>query len=50
MLFGFVAKNGSLSLEELDKFRYEVAPSSFSKNTGRIIELSDVQKLLEWKM
>jgi hypothetical protein len=37
-------------LDELDTFRYQVAPMNFSKNTGRQLELSDVMKLLDWKM
>jgi hypothetical protein len=38
-------------LEELDKFRYVDAPSSFSKKTGaKVMELTDVQKLVDWKL
>ncbi|KAE8443279.1 hypothetical protein EG329_002067 [Mollisiaceae sp. DMI_Dod_QoI] len=43
-------KEGQASFEELDKFRYQYAPMNFSKNTGRTMELSDVQKLVEWKV
>ena len=44
------AKPGSLTLDELDRFRYVEAPARFSKKTGRTMELVDIQKLVEWKM
>ncbi len=50
MLTCLTAKDGQLSLQELDHFRYRAAPSSFSKKTGRVMELSDLQKLVAWKM
>ncbi|KAF8860105.1 hypothetical protein BDZ45DRAFT_567692, partial [Acephala macrosclerotiorum] len=43
-------KQGDVSLEELDKFRYQYAPMNFSKNTGRNLELADLEKLAEWKV
>ncbi|KAG4431092.1 hypothetical protein IFR05_013426 [Cadophora sp. M221] len=43
-------KDGSTTIEDLDKFRYQIAPMNFSKNTGRIMELSDVEKLVQWKI
>ena len=46
----WVAKDGHLSLEELDKFRFIDAPGRYSKNTGRTIELDDLKKLVDWKM
>jgi hypothetical protein len=49
-LTGKTAKEGSLTLEQLDQFRYQQAPMNFSKNTGRTMTLSDVQKLVDWKM
>jgi hypothetical protein len=46
-----VAKEGSLTLEELDRFRYIDAPSRFSKKAGgKTLELKDVQKLVDWKL
>jgi len=44
------AKEGQLSLEELDDFRYNGAPMAYSLKTGRTMESSDVAKLVEWKM
>jgi hypothetical protein len=45
------AKEGSLSLEELDLYRFIEAPSHFSKKTGaQYLELGDLQKLMDWKM
>ena len=44
------AKDGSTTVEELEKYRYQTAPMNFSKVTGRIMELSDVEKLVQWKM
>ncbi|EHL02250.1 hypothetical protein M7I_1710 [Glarea lozoyensis 74030] len=41
---------GETSLEELDQFRYVEAPAQFSKKTGRLMDLKDIQKLLEWKL
>ncbi|KAH7391239.1 hypothetical protein BKA64DRAFT_710149 [Cadophora sp. MPI-SDFR-AT-0126] len=43
-------KDASITLEELDKFRYQTAPMSFSKVTGRTMELSDLEKLVQWKI
>ncbi|PBP19319.1 hypothetical protein BUE80_DR009954 [Diplocarpon rosae] len=43
-------RGDALSLEDLDKFRYQVAPVNFSKNTGRNINLSDLIKLVDWKL
>ncbi|KAG4422403.1 hypothetical protein IFR04_004427 [Cadophora malorum] len=43
-------KDGSITIEELDKYRYQTAPMNFSKVTGRIMELSDVEKLVQWKI
>ncbi|PVH81514.1 hypothetical protein DL98DRAFT_514654 [Cadophora sp. DSE1049] len=43
-------KDGSITLEELVKFRYQTAPISFSKVTGRTMELSDLEKLVQWKI
>ncbi|KAI6713545.1 hypothetical protein PZA11_005815 [Diplocarpon coronariae] len=48
--FSRKTKEGALSLEELDKFRYQVAPMNFSKNTGRNINMSDLKKLVDWKL
>jgi hypothetical protein len=46
-----VAKPGSLTLEELDKFRYIDAPSRFSKKAGgKTMDLANVQKLVDWKL
>lgn len=45
-----IAKEGHLTLEELDSFRYNGAPMAYSKKTGRTIESKDIQKLVEWKM
>ena len=45
-----IAKEGQLSLEELDDFRYNGAPMAYSLKTGRTMESSDVAKLVEWKM
>jgi hypothetical protein len=45
-----IGKEGDVSLQELDQFRFIEAPAQFSKNTGRSMDLSDVQKLLEWKL
>jgi hypothetical protein len=45
-----IAKEGHLSLEELDDFRYNGAPMAYSLKTGRTMESSDVAKLVEWKM
>ncbi|CZT46978.1 uncharacterized protein RSE6_07493 [Rhynchosporium secalis] len=42
--------DGSVTIEDLDKFRYQIAPMNFSKNTGRVMELSDVEKLVQWKI
>jgi len=50
VLILIIAKPDTLTLEELDKFRYVEAPASFSKNTGRSMELKDVQKLVDWKL
>ncbi|KAK0117973.1 hypothetical protein ONS95_012284 [Cadophora gregata] len=47
---GKTPKDGSTTLEELDKFRYQTAPMNFSKATGRVMELSDVEKLVQWKI
>jgi hypothetical protein len=45
------AKDGAVPLEDLDKFRYVDAPARFSKKGGaRSLELSDLQKLVEWKL
>ncbi|PBP25921.1 hypothetical protein BUE80_DR003127 [Diplocarpon rosae] len=43
-------REGALSLEDLDKFRYQVAPMNFSKNTGQNINLSELIKLVDWKL
>jgi len=44
-------KAGVLTLEELDKFRYEEAPGRLSKKAGgKAMELKDVQKLVDWKL
>ncbi|RKF59484.1 hypothetical protein OnM2_059042 [Erysiphe neolycopersici] len=43
-------KSGSLSLSELDEFRYQTAIVNFNKSTGHTMDISDVEKLLEWKM
>lgn len=44
-------KAGSLTLQELDEFRYIDAPSRFSKKAGgKTMELTDVQKLVDWKL
>lgn len=43
-------KAGSLTLEELDKFRYETALTQFDKSTGRVMDISDLKNLIEWKM
>ena len=46
-----IAKPGSLTLEELDRYRYIDAPSRFSKKAGgKIMNLADVQKLVDWKL
>jgi hypothetical protein len=46
-----VAKPGSLTLEELDQYRYIDAPSQFSKKAGgKTMNLADVQKLVDWKL
>jgi len=50
LLTRLIAKEGHLTLEELDSFRYNGAPMAYSKKTGRVMELKDVQKLVEWKM
>jgi hypothetical protein len=50
LLTRLTAKEGHLTLEELDSFRYNGAPMAYSKKTGRVMELKDVQKLVEWKM
>jgi hypothetical protein len=50
LLTRFIAKEGQLSLEELDDFRYNGAPAAYSVKTGRIMENSDLQKLVEWKL
>jgi len=48
---GKTAKEGAVPLEDLDKFRYIDAPARFSKKGGgRSLELSDLQKLVEWKL
>ncbi|KAH7319146.1 hypothetical protein BKA65DRAFT_513881 [Rhexocercosporidium sp. MPI-PUGE-AT-0058] len=47
---GKTPKDAATTIEELDKFRYQIAPMNFSKNTGRIMELSDVEKLVQWKI
>ncbi|KAL2063599.1 hypothetical protein VTL71DRAFT_5404 [Oculimacula yallundae] len=47
---GKTPKDGSTTIEDLDKFRYQIAPMNFSKNTGRVMELSDVEKLVQWKI
>lgn len=45
------AKEGQLSLEQLDKFRYIEAPSQFSKKAGgKSMELADIRKLVDWKI
>ncbi|RKF83870.1 hypothetical protein GcM3_007044 [Golovinomyces cichoracearum] len=44
------AKAGAQSLEELDEFRYRTAIANFNKNKKRTMEISDVIKLVEWKM
>jgi len=45
------SKPGILTLEELDKFRYEDAPAAHAKMTGGVtMELQDVQKLVDWKL
>jgi hypothetical protein len=49
MMLILIAK-GETSLGELDQFRYVEAPAQFSKKTGRLMDLKDVQKLLEWKL
>jgi hypothetical protein len=50
LLTRFTAKEGQLSLEELDNFRYNGAPVAYSVKTGRLMENSDLQKLVDWKM
>ncbi|ROV93370.1 hypothetical protein VMCG_08375 [Cytospora schulzeri] len=46
-----VAKPGQKTLAELDKFRYEEAPSLFAiKKAGRSMQLNDVKSLVEWKL
>jgi hypothetical protein len=50
LLTRLIAKEGHLTLEELDSFRYNGAPMAYSKKTGRTIESKDIQKLVEWKM
>ncbi|EKD18537.1 uncharacterized protein L3040_007439 [Drepanopeziza brunnea f. sp. 'multigermtubi'] len=48
--FSKTRKAGSASLEELDKFRYQVAPINFSMKTGRLMAMDDLKKLVEWKL
>jgi hypothetical protein len=45
-----IAKEGQLSLEELDSFRYTGAPMAYSSKTGRTMDSKDLQKLVEWKL
>jgi hypothetical protein len=46
-----IAKDGHLTLEQLDQFRYVEAPSQFSKKAGgKTMELDDVRKLVDWKV
>ncbi|TQS34583.1 hypothetical protein Golomagni_05026 [Golovinomyces magnicellulatus] len=44
------AKAGAQSLEELDEFRYRTAIANFNKSRRCNMEISDVIKLVEWKM
>jgi hypothetical protein len=50
IVYALTAKEGQLSLEELDDFRYNGAPMAYSLKTGRTMESSDVAKLVQWKM
>ena len=45
-----IEKPASQTLIQLDQYRYIDAPAAFSKQTGRTLELGDVQKLTEWKL
>ena len=50
LLTRLIAKEGQLSLEELDSFRYNGAPAAYSSKTGRTMDSKDLQKLVEWKL
>ncbi|TVY62816.1 hypothetical protein LSUE1_G007572 [Lachnellula suecica] len=43
-------KEGAITIEELDEFRYVDAPTRFSKKAGNAMALDDVKKLLDWKL
>jgi hypothetical protein len=46
-----IAKPDSLTLQELDNFRYIDAPSRYSQKAGgKSIELADIKKLVDWKL
>ena len=50
LLTRLTAKEGQLSLEELDSFRYNGAPAAYSSKTSRTMDSKDLQKLVEWKL
>ncbi|CAG8983035.1 hypothetical protein HYALB_00010162 [Hymenoscyphus albidus] len=43
-------KEGAPSIQELDKFRYIEAPSRLSKNSKRVMTITDINKLVQWKL